>query len=471
MVGVAQVRTLQELIDSVPNIVDYLYNQQLVFLTTFPNIPSEFTNWRDEQHAWREAVALFDQSYHMTNLFIYGPDAFRMLNYLGINTFRGFEPGQAKHFIACSPEGYIIGDGILFYLDKELFKLVSRPGINNWVRYHVSTGNYDVRIDQDAWSVADPHRPRRVYRFQLQGPNAIPLLEKLNGGPLPEVKFFHMGWITVAGRKVRFLRHGMAGVPGAELFGPWEDREEVKAAIVQAGQDFGLHQVGSKAYITSGIDGVGWIPSPVPAIYTSPTLRPYRQWLPATTEEATGSLGGSFYSTNIEDYYFTPWELGYGHILKFDHEFVGRESLERMVKTQHRKKVTLVWHGDDVTHVFHTLFTKPKGARAKYMDLPVPRFALWQYDKVLNKQGDLIGISTTCGYSSNEGAMLSLAVVQEEYSQIGTEVVLVWGEPGGGSRKPSVERHIQMEIRATVGPVPYAEPARQYLAAARQQVR
>jgi hypothetical protein len=36
----------------------------------------------------------------------------------------------------------------------------------------------------------------------------------------------------------------------------------------------------------------------------------------------------------------------------------------------------------------------------------------------------------------------------------------VWGEPGGGSKKPTVERHVQTEIRAIVSPVPYAEVAR-----------
>jgi vanillate/3-O-methylgallate O-demethylase len=114
----------------------------------------------------------------------------------------------------------------------------------------------------------------------VQGPQALPLVEELNGGPPP--KYFRIGEMTIAGRRVFFLRHGMAGVPGAELFGPWENREVVRQAILEAGQKYNLRRVGSKAYITSGIEGVGWIPSQVPAIYTSPELRAYREWLPAT---------------------------------------------------------------------------------------------------------------------------------------------------------------------------------------------
>jgi vanillate/3-O-methylgallate O-demethylase len=460
-------RSLQDLLDRIPNVVDHLYNQPLTLLGTFPDLPPEFTNWRDEQHAWRESVALFDQSYHMTNLYLSGPGALRVLERIGVNTFRNFRPGQAKQLVACSPEGFLIGDGILFFLPDGRFKLVSRPGITNWVHYHAETSGEDVVIEKDAWSVIDPNRPRTVYRFEVQGPQAMPLLEELNGGPLPAVKYFRLGEMTIAGRRVLFLRHGMAGTPGAELFGSWEDREIVRTAIIEAGQRYGLRQVGSKAYITSGITGVGWIPSPVPAIYTSPTLRSYREWLPATSEEAIGSIGGSFYSPNIEDYYFTPWDLGYGHLIKFDHDFIGRQALESMADQPHRVKVTLVWDGDDVTQTIRTMFSAPPGRRAKFIDWPLPRYALWQYDAVMNERGERIGVSTTCGYSSNFSAFLSLAVLDPAYSQPGTRVTILWGERNGGSQKPLVERHLQTEIRATVAPVPFADHARQYLLAAR----
>jgi len=455
-------RNLQEVLDSVPNITDYLYNNR-TGTRIYPVVPPEFTNWRDEQRSWRETVALYDLSYHMTDLYVRGPDAFRLLEHLAINSFRNFEPGRAKQLVVCSPAGYVIGDGILFYLDRDSFQLVGRPSAHNWVQYHAQTGGYRVELERDEWSVLDPHRPRKVYRFQLQGPNAPALLEKLNGGPLPDVKFFHMGWITIAGRRVRMLHHGMAGVAGAELFGPFEEGPEVKAAIVEAGKEFGLRQVGSRAYATNALDS-GWIPCPLPAIYTGEELRPYREWLPANSYEAVGSLGGSFYSRNIEDYYLTPWELGYGHILKFDHDFVGREALQAKAPGPHRRRVTLVWDGDDVARAFGTLFTKPLGQQAKYIDLPVSQYATWMYDKVLNRQGEVVGVSMWPGYSWNDSAMLSLAIVQEEYSQPGTQVVVVWGEEGGGSRKPSVEPHVQTEIRATVAPVPFSEAARQYRA-------
>jgi len=81
------------------------------------------------------------------------------------------------------------------------------------------------------------------------------------------------------------------------------------------------------------------------------------------------------------------------------------------------------------------------------------------YDKVM--VGDkIVGLSTWIGFSSNEGKMLTLAMVDPEYAKPGTQVTFVWGEENGGSAKPTVERHVQMEIRATVSAVPYAEAAR-----------
>ena len=67
-------------------------------------------------------------------------------------------------------------------------------------------------------------------------------------------------------------------------------------------------------------------------------MKKYREWLPATSYEATGSIGGSFVSENIEDYYLTPYELGYGGFIKFDHDFIGREALEKKARDSHRKK-------------------------------------------------------------------------------------------------------------------------------------
>jgi vanillate/3-O-methylgallate O-demethylase len=453
-------RTLQEVLERAPSVQELLYHNP-TGARVYPVVPPEFTNWRNEQHAWRDTVCLFDLSYHMTDLFLRGPDAFALLRQLGINSFEGFQPGQAKQYVPVSPEGYVIGDVILFYLEDGTFQLVGRPSVHNWVQFHAATSGAAVSFERDEWSVADPHKPRKTFRFQIQGPNAPMLLEKLLGGPPPDLPFFHFTRVSIAGKRVGLLHHGMSGVAGAEFFGDFADGPAVKAAILEAGKEFDLRQVGSRAYATNTFES-GWIPNPLPAIYTSPALEAYRRWLPATAYEAIGSLGGRFVSPRIEDYDLTPWDLGYGRLIKFDHDFVGRAALERLTDQPHRKKVTLVWDPDEAARVISSLVTHPKGQRSKYFDLPLAQYATWMDDAVLNDAGEVVGFSMWTGFSSNEERVLSLATVRSEYAQEGTRLRVVWGEPNGGSRKPSVERHVQTEVWVTVGPAPYAEPARRY---------
>ncbi len=447
-------QSLEALLTTVGNPVDLVRNSQ-IGPYVYPKVPGEFSNWRDEQHAWRQTSCLFDQSHHMTDLYIKGPDALKLLSDVGVNSFATFAVNKAKQFVACNYDGYLIGDAILFYLDEDLFSLVGRPSAHNWVQYHGETDGYDVSFERDERSAVNP-RGRKLYRYQIQGPNALEVLEKVTGGPLPEIKFFNMGKITIAGHSVRALHHGMSGVPGLELFGPWEQGDDVKAAIVAAGEEFGLRQVGSRVYATNTLES-GWIPCPLPAVFTSDAMKAYREWLPANGYEGTGSLGGSYYSDDIADYYLTPYEIGYGPFVKFDHDFIGREALEQMADAPSRKKVTLAWNGDDVAAAMRTMFQAE--GRAKYIDLPLSNYSTWPNDKVM-KDGKMVGVSTFSGYSSNESSMLSLAIVDGEQSELGTEVTLVWGEEGGGSAKPVVERHVQTEIRAIVSPVPYAEVVR-----------
>jgi len=450
-------RSLEDLLGTVESPVELLRNSQ-AGPNVYPGVPAEYTNWRDEQIAWQTTCVLFNQSYHMADLAVSGPDAASLLSRLAVNSFEGFTVDKAKHFVPCSPEGYVIGDVILFHLAEEEFNLVGRAPALNWITYHAETGGYDVEVELDQrWALRTDGR-RRSYRFQVQGPNAMQVIEKVLGGPAPELKFFNMTAITIAGRPVRALRHGMVGQPGWELFGPWEDEAPVHEALLEAGEEFGLREVGGRAYSSNTLES-GWIPSPLPAVYSGESLREYREWLPAAGYEGSASIGGSFYSDSIVDYYLTPWDLGYGGYVRFDHDFIGREALEEIADHEHRQKVTLALDDEDVTSTIGTMFG-PAAERAKFMDWPSAVYCMHPFDRV-TVDGETVGLSTWIGFSANEGKMLTLAVVEPEYAEPGTEVTLVWGEENGGSSKPTVEPHVQTEIRATVSPVPYTAVVRE----------
>lgn len=449
-------RSLQSLLDSSGSVVELLRNQQ-AGPNVYPGVPPEYTNWRDEQRAWQQTCVLFNQSYHMAELMVEGPDALAFLNGIGVNSFQGFVPDKAKQFVPCTPDGYVIGDVILFYLAENQFNLVGRAPVLNWVMYHAANSKQRVSCSYDERTVVRPDpQNRRHYRYQIQGPNSAKVIAAATGRAAPELKFFNMCAMEIAGRPVRALRHGMAGQPGYELMGPWADGAAVHAALVAAGKEHGMRLVGGRCYSSNALESA-WIPSPLPAIYSGEQLRGYREWLTVDHYEAKASIGGSHVSDRIEDYYLTPWDLGYGSFVKFDHEFIGRSALEKLAKGPHRRKVTLALDDVSVTDALFSMFAS--GLRAKFMEFPSAVYSMHPFDRV-TVDGKLVGLSTWIGYSANEGKMLTLAMVDESHAAPGTEVTLLWGEPDGGSRKPTVERHKQVEIQAVVSPAPYSAVAR-----------
>lgn len=422
----------------------------------FP-IPSEYTNWRDEQAAWKETAVLFDQSHHMLDVTFAGPDARRLMSDFGVNGFATFGADKAKQYVAVREDGYFVGDAILFGLAEDKLSLVGPPIVSDWITFQAEQGAYKVDVTRDERTGINKGR-RLLYRYQLQGPAALKIAEKAHGGPIDRIKFFHMGRFTVAGHTVRALNHTMTGMPGMEmtgleLFGPLDEGPAVLEALLRAGEEFGLRQGGAIAYSTTALES-GWLGLPVPAVYSGECTRAFREWLSADSYAGTASLGGSFASDDIEDYYPTPWDLGYANVIKFDHDFLGRSALERMAGEPHRRKVWLRWHDEDVTRLLgEGLFGG--AARTKYLQVPYAVYATFQYDTV--RAGDrVVGISNRTGYTVNVGGWSSLAMIDEADARDGAEVTVVWGEPGGGSAKPNVERHVQTEIRATVSTTPLA---------------
>lgn len=405
---------------------------------------AQFTNWRDEQEAWQKSVVIFDQSFHMTDVYFEGPDVRRLLSDLAVNTLSNFGANKAKQIVACNYDGHVIGDAILFGHTDNKVSVVGRPSVPNWVDFHAKTGGYDVKVTRDERTVSNKGE-RLIYRYQIQGPNALDLIKSVHEGPFPDIKFFNLGDLKIAGRHVRALNHNMSRMGGLELHGPAADGPAVLEAILAVGPQFGLLRGGSRAYSTVSPES-GWIPSPMPAIYSGEKMKAYREWLPANGFEACASLGGSFYSNRIEDYYQTPWDLGYGKHVKFDHDFIGREALEKIADKPHRRKLWLKWNNDDVLKVFASQLGH--GPRYKYMETPNAYYSILPFDKVL--VGDrMVGLSTYSVYTSNIRQWFSLAMIDEDVAD-GTEAVVVWGEENGGSAKPIVERHVQTNIRATI---------------------
>ena len=442
------------------NPVEMLRNSR-IGMYVYPVVAPEFNNWRDEQRAWRDSAVLFDQSHHMDELIVEGPDAEAFLAHHGVNAFGNFDLNRAKHYVPVTPAGHVIGDHIIFRERTDKFILVGRAPTANWLKFCAAVGKWSVRITHDPRSDSRPDGERVLrshYRFQIQGPDAPKIFEKMNGGPVQDIKFFHVDWINVGSRRVQALRHGMSGAPGLEIWGPYGDKSYVQSTILQAARDAGVDLVrcGARAYSTNTLES-GWIPSPLPGIYSGDgMMAEYRDWLGEDSYEAVGSIGGSYVSDNIEDYYVNPFELGYGFYIGWKKDdFIGKDALAKMKDAPNRKKVTFEWNRDDVLKVIASGFEA--GTPCKWIDFPQPNYASSSADMV-TRDGKMVGMSMFNGYSFNERCMLSLGVVAADVQE-GDQLILIWGEPDD-TAKTSAEKHRQAEIRVRVAPTPYASEAR-----------
>ena len=435
--------SLEDILSTVGEPVEFLRD---LGLGTFTKVPDEYTHWIEEQRSWRESVALADQSYHMTELQFSGPDALELLRDVGVNNFDEYAVGKAKQLVVANPHGKFIGDAVLFHVAENEFLSVGGAAAHNWLEYQAEIGEYDVSVSFQPRPVAAKIDPN-YFRFQLQGPNAVALMETVADEPLPELPFFNFSEVSVAGTTVQLFRHGMAGETGFEFWGPYEEGESVKAAIVEAGKAYDLRRLGGKSYQSANVM-LGWVPLPLPAVYSGEEMKSFREWVDA--RRGILSIGGSYDSDDIEDYYVSPLELGYDHIVDLDHDFIGRDAIAADMERSLRKKVTLEWDPDDVQDAFGSLFSEDP---ARYMKFPVPRSAACHYDTV-RSDDEHVGVSKWMSYIYNEKSMLSLALIDEAYAEPGTELTLVWGE-ADGSDNPVVERHSLTEIDVTVAPAPY----------------
>ena len=404
----------------------------------------EYTHWIEEQMSWKETCYLGDWSF-LANLRLEGPDARRLLSRLSINSFDDHAIGQGKHLVQCTEEGYVVADGVVVRSGEEEFIVHGVPCY--WTAYNLEQGDHDATAEF-----------RDTFNFQVQGPRALDVFDALADHSLREVDFMHSGWIDIADTEVRAVRFGMSGELGFELHGPADAKEAVWDAILEAGAPHDIRRLSVKTSSINQLEaGIATrVRDFISAIFGD-DMADYRVYLRenAHRDLVTHPIEGSFHADDISAWYRTPVELGWNYAT-FEDDFVGREAIEAEAADPDRTFVTLEWNAEDVTDVYASLFQD--GETYKYMDMPHQQKRAMVADRVLADGGD-VGVATMRGYSYYFREMLSLCTIDVEYSDPGTEVTVLWGE-GRDPVSPTVEDHVQKEIRATVAARPYKEDRR-----------
>lgn len=406
----------------------------------------------DIQMSWKETCYIGKWDF-MPDLHVSGPDALQLFSNLSVNSLDNFPIGKAKQLVMCNKDGKVIGDGVIMRVGEEEFQY---QNVASWTKYHAETGDYDV----DA-------RIRDSFIYQIQGPNTLKVLQKVTDKDLTDIDFMHFDEVEIAGKTVHALRQGMSGEIGFELHGPREWGDEIFDLILEEGQEHGIRHLVGRTRIINHLEscfptaGIHYLP----AIYDE-DLADYREfaanfdegrdWTSWENFNWNYAIEGSYDGDDISDWYVSPVELGWERNIKFDHEFIGREALEEEVDNPSRTIVTLEWDADDVAEVYNSMFQP--GNHNKFMEIPYTPVRTVAADEVL-KDGERVGMATGRGHSYYFRQMISLAVIDVEHSEPGTEVTVRWGE-GEDSLSPSVQPHEEKEIRATVANAPYKEDRR-----------
>ena len=166
-----------------------------------------------------------------------GPDAERLLDKLFTKDITKLKVGRCAYGIACYADGGIIVDGILLRLADDMFWYAQADGdFYSWARAHGA--GMDVEI-------SDPH----VYVSQVQGPDALKILQAVNGGKLPEpFGYFAIATIDMAGQEVVITRTGYTNELGWEFYTEaHHDADAIWSHLKKAGAEYGMELFGLDA--------------------------------------------------------------------------------------------------------------------------------------------------------------------------------------------------------------------------------
>ncbi|MEC0183788.1 aminomethyltransferase family protein [Paenibacillus peoriae] len=409
-----------------PQVDVYVNSKAMAFGSA---LPMAYSNWRDESMSWKETCYLHTGLNPASAYRVTGPDAMKFFADTCVNSFAKFPIGTLKHAIMCNEEGLIMTHGVLLRVGEEEFITYF---LAPYAAYKLESGNYNAKGKY----ILDG------FVFQLAGPKSLEILEAATVECLHDIKFGRHRMSNIEGMEIRITRMGMAGTLAYEVHGRKQDVRSIYNSIMTAGEPFGIRKLGHIAYRMNHTEG-GFPQSFVHFPYPWGEDKGFMEFLGKTqkTRRLLGSMG-----TDIRLRYRNPVELGWEKMIKFDHDFIGREALEKEVANQRRKMVTLVWNPEDILDVYASQYQPGE----PYMEMgPVHlsqengRTVLYA-DQVL-KDGQRVGISSGRTYSYYYRQMLSLCSIDTEHSELGNEVSILWGNPGAR----------QKVIRATVSRFPY----------------
>lgn len=402
-------------------------------------LPWEYTGWRSEQMAWKDSCYLNSGLSIAPTYTLTGPDTLKFLDKEFVNNFKKFKIGRGKHGIMCYEDGTLACDGVIVKTGENEY-------YTNWIGPYL-----DYRVKASGMDVTCTNLTGQIFLFQLAGPKSLTILEMASKSDLHDVKFMDWKPAVIGGKNVHILRMGMGGSLAYEVHGSVMDVQAVYNAIWQVGEPLGMRKLGLNAYMMDHTEN-GYPQAYYHFTYPWNLDEGFKEYcktgFPGFVEIATPPVLHGSAGPDLKVAFRNPVELGWAKMINFDHEFTGKAALQKIVAENKKQMVTLKWNAEDILDIHASQFQPGEHyAPIEAPNHPTTHGGIGNFfaDKVLDKDGKQIGLSSGRCYSYYYRAMLSLCPIDTEYSQEGTEVVIVWGDPGTR----------QKMVRATVERFPY----------------
>ena len=372
-------------------------------------VTHEYTGWMDECNSIHTTGYIGDWSW-LNKYRITGPDVIKCLEQGTINGYKKFPVGRGRHIVSVLPNGKMIGDGIAFRESEDSVLLTGgtmiAPGLM------IRPEGCDVKVE---------NLTAEIFNYHVQGPVSTAVIEKLTGEKVVDLPFISFRDVKIAGKTVRLYRGGMSGEVGYELFGSSADGSIIWNAVVEAGKEFGLRQLGMRSLMLNHLQAY------FPTIWVD--------FIPAIIPGA-------------EALHRSPVDYGWACLVDKTRDFPGKAAIMEEAANPKTKCVTLEWNNEDCMTIQNSLFD-PDNEPFEQMGLPVNTSdfsaAIPQFIPAFSKDHQMIGLVSNRGYSCQFKKVISLADIDARYTTEGTEIFVLYGSEG----------HRQMMVQTTVTGTPY----------------
>ena len=395
-------------------------------------VPYVVTSPKEELLACRE-TAWFGCSLNCSPVYdISGPDVATLMNKVTVNRdYSKLKVGGSRHSLFCNERGQLLADGVLMRREENLYRSYWLAPV---LAYYVDTMGLDVKGE---W-VTDE------FFFQIDGPKSLEIMEKASHEDLHDLKFARHKNITVAGVPVAIHRLGMSGCLAYEMHGPMDQADVFFQAVLDAGEEYGIKRLGQAEYCRNHTQG-GYPNQNVHFMFPYQTSG---EGLAEYTKDSMFGLMPAFGSASddIENAFVTPFDVNWDYLINWDHDFIGKDALLAIKDNPPRTSITLEWDAQDVAAVYATQFmgkdVTPVDELNPLGDGGEQPFVM---SKVLDADGNMVGVASGRCTDYYHQRMISLAFVDRDQAELGNELVVLWGTDPSN----------QMEIKAKVAEFPY----------------